>query len=100
PLPPGYRLFRSRMVPRTLPIVAFIGAPLLLASDIAIFFGVYDRVALPAGLAVIPGAAFERSGGFWLLFKGFTPASPLFAPPNMEVGIPAPRSGDPQLDER
>jgi hypothetical protein len=95
----GYLLFRSRLVPRILPIVAFVGAPLLLASDIAIFFGVYDRVALPAGLAVIPVAAFELSVGIWLLVKGFNPASPLFAQPNTEIGIPAPRAGD-QLDQR
>jgi Domain of unknown function (DUF4386) len=96
----GYLLFRSRLVPRILPIVAFVGAPLLLASDIAIFFGVYDRVALLAGLAVIPVAAFELSVGIWLLVKGFNPASPVWARPNTEVGIPAPRTGHPQLDER
>ena len=36
----GYLLYRSGLVPRILPIIAFVGAPLLLASDIAIFFGV------------------------------------------------------------
>ena len=96
----GYLLFRSRLVPRILPIVAFVGAPLLLASDIAIFFGVYDRVALLAGLAVIPVAAFELSVGIWLLVKGFNANSPLLARPNTEVAIPAPRTGQPQLDER
>ena len=96
----GYLLFRSRLVPRILPIVAFVGAPLLLASDIAIFFGVYDRVALLAGLAVIPVAAFELSVGIWLLVKGFNPASPVWARPNTEAGIPDPRTGHPQLDER
>ncbi|WP_409332668.1 DUF4386 domain-containing protein [Trujillonella humicola] len=96
----GYLLFRSRLVPRILPIVAFVGAPLLLASDIAIFFGVYDRVALLAGLAVIPVAVFELSVGIWLLVKGFNPASPVFAQPNTEAAIPAPRAGDPQPVER
>jgi hypothetical protein len=95
----GYLLFRSRLVPRILPIVAFVGAPLLLASDIAIFFGVYDRVAPLAALAVIPVAAFELSVGIWLLVKGFNPASPLFARPTTEVGIPAPRAGH-QLDQQ
>ena len=96
----GYLLFRSRLVPRILPVVAFVGAPLLLASDIAIFFGVYDRVALLAGLAVIPVAAFELSVGIWLLVKGFNANSPPLARPNTDVGIPAPRSGDALLDER
>ncbi len=42
-------------MPRILPIIAFIGAPLLLASDIAIFFGVYDHVSPIAALAALPG---------------------------------------------
>ena len=37
----GYVLYRSGLVPRILPIIGLVGAPLLLASDIAIFFGVY-----------------------------------------------------------
>jgi hypothetical protein len=96
----GYLLFRSRLVPRILPIVALVGAPLLLASDIAIFFGVYDRVAPLAELAVIPVAAFEFSLGIWLLVKGFNRTSPVLARPNIEVSIPAPRTGPPQLDGR
>src|SRR5918912_2257667 len=32
----GFLLYQSRLVPRVLPLIAFIGAPLLLASDIAI----------------------------------------------------------------
>src|SRR3954454_9966970 len=96
----GYLLFRSRLVPRILPIVAFVGAPLLLASDIAIFFGLYDPVALLAGGAVIRVAAFELSVAIWLLVKGFNPDSPVLARANTEVGIPAPRTGHPQLDER
>jgi|tagenome__1003787_1003787.scaffolds.fasta_scaffold20243713_1 hypothetical protein len=95
----GYLLFKSRLVPRVLPVIAFVGAPLLLASDIAIFFGVYDRVAPLAALAVIPVAVFELSVGIWLLVKGFNPASPLFARPTTEVGIPTPRAGR-RLDQQ
>ena len=39
----GYLLYRSALVPRVLPLIALFGAPLLLASDIAVFFGAYDR---------------------------------------------------------
>lgn len=90
----GYLLYRSRLVPRILPIVAFVGAPLLLASDLAIFFGVYDRVAPLAGLAAIPVALFEFSLGIWLVVKGFDPSSPLMARPTDAV-IPSPRTGQP-----
>jgi hypothetical protein len=96
----GYLLYRSRLVPRMLPIVALVGAPLLLASDIAIFFGVYDRVAPLALLAAVPVALFEFSLGIWLVVKGFDRSSPLLARPNTGLGIPAPRTGRKELDER
>jgi Domain of unknown function (DUF4386) len=67
----GYLLYRSGLVPRVLPIIAFIGAPLLLASDIAVFMGVYPQVSPLAALAALPVAAFELSLGVWLIVKGF-----------------------------
>jgi Domain of unknown function (DUF4386) len=71
----GYALYRSGLVPRILPIVAFVGAPLLLASDIAVFFGAYAQVSPLAALAALPIAAFEFSLGIWLVIKGFKPAA-------------------------
>jgi Domain of unknown function (DUF4386) len=86
----GYLLYRSRLVPRILPIVALVGAPLLLANDIARFFGAYDQGSPLNALATLPIAAFELAFGIWLIVKGFNPASPLFAQPATEVGTPAP----------
>ena len=96
----GYVLYRSRLVPRIFPIVAFVGAPLLLASDVAIFFGVYDRVAPIAGVAVLPVAVFELSLGVWLVVKGFNPSSPVMARQTTDVVIPAPRTSTRRPDER
>lgn len=70
----GYVLYRSRLVPRVLPIIAFIGAPLLLASDIAVFFGAYPQVSAFSALAALPVAVFELSLGIWLVMKGFKPS--------------------------
>jgi hypothetical protein len=95
----GYLLYRSRLVPRIFPMVAFIGAPLLLASDISIFFGVLDRVAPIAGLAVVPVALFELCLGLWLLVKGFNPSSPVLTRRTIDVDIPSPRAGG-QLEQR
>lgn len=67
----GYVLYRSRLVPRVLPLVAFVGAPLLLASDVAIFFGAYANVSPLAALGALPVAVFEFSLGSWLVIKGF-----------------------------
>jgi hypothetical protein len=77
----GYVLYRSGLAPRILPIVAFVGAPLLLAFDIAVFFGAYAQVSPLAGLAALPVAAFEFSLGLWLIIKGFSTSSTLTASP-------------------
>jgi hypothetical protein len=55
--------------------MGLIGAPLLVASDIAIFFGVYDRAAPVALFAALPIAAWELSLGVYLTVKGFKPAA-------------------------
>lgn len=70
----GYVLYKSQLVPRVLPIIAFIGAPLLLASDIAVFFGAYPQVSAFSALAALPVAVFELSLGIWLVVKGFKPS--------------------------
>jgi hypothetical protein len=99
----GYLLYRSGLVPRSLPIIAFVGAPLLLASDLAIFFGVYDNVSPLALVAAVPVAVFEFSFGVYLIVKGFKPSSPLMAPRSdigVPAAVPAPRSGDQELQEQ
>ena len=70
----GYVLYRSGLVPRILPTIGLIGAPLLLAADIAIFFGVFDRTG-PIALAALPIAVWEFSLGVYLTVKGFKPAA-------------------------
>ena len=38
----GSLLYRSGLVPRIIPLVGLIGAPLLFASDLAVLFGVWN----------------------------------------------------------
>jgi hypothetical protein len=71
----GTVLYRSGLVPRILPVMGLVGAPLLLASDIAIFFGLYDRMAPVAALTALPIAAWEFSLGVYLTVKGFRPSA-------------------------
>ena len=70
----GYLLYQSRLVPRVLPIIAFIGAPLLLASFIAVLFGLWGQTSAPAALSALPVALFEFSLGVYLVVKGFKPS--------------------------
>jgi hypothetical protein len=84
----GSLLYRSRLVPRILPLVGLIGAPLLLASDIAVLFGLWDRISAPSGILALPIAAWEFSLGVYLLVKGFKP-SPITARLTASNGRPA-----------
>jgi hypothetical protein len=71
----GYVMYRSGLVPRILPTLGLLGAPLLLASDIAVFFGVIDRMSPVAALAALPIAVWEFSLGVYLTVRGFRPAA-------------------------
>ena len=51
----GVLLYQSRLVPRVLPLIAFIGAPLLLASDLAVLFGLWGRDVHGGGARRTPG---------------------------------------------
>ena len=70
----GTLLYRSRLVPRIIPTVGLIGAPLLFAAFVAIFFGVIDQVSSVSAVLTLPVAAWELSVGVWMTFKGFTPS--------------------------
>src|SRR5437868_8386277 len=70
----GSLLYQSRLVPRVLPLLAFVGAALLVASDIGVLFGLFGLVSAPAGLLALPMALWEFSLGVYLVVKGFKPS--------------------------
>ena len=71
----GSLLYKSRLVPRIIPLVGLIGAPLLLASVAATIFGLWGQTT-PLGIAAgFLVALWEFSLGAWLVVKGFTPAA-------------------------
>ncbi len=74
----GSLLYQSRLVPRALPVVGFIGAALLLAVWFAVLFGLIGAVSAPAAVAGLTIAAWEFSLGVYLTFWGFKP-SPITA---------------------
>ena len=88
----GSLMYRSRLVPRIIPIVGLIGAPLLLAAVIAaLFSGSIGHVSAFQAIATFPVAAWEFSLGMWLVVKGFKP-SPITA--DMTAADPAPAYHD------
>ena len=74
----GSLLYRSRLVPRIIPLVGLIGAPLLVASVAATLFGLKEPVSALSALAALPIALWEFSLGVYLIVKGFKP-SPITA---------------------
>jgi hypothetical protein len=67
----GTLMYRSRLVPRLIPAIGLIGAPLLIAAVFATMFGQHSSLTGLAVLPVIPVAAWELSLGLWLAVKGF-----------------------------
>lgn len=63
-------LHRARLVPRIIPLIGLIGAPLLLASATLSILGLVDQVSPLAGLAALPIAVWEFAIGAWLIVKG------------------------------
>jgi hypothetical protein len=74
----GSLLYRSRLVPRILPVLGFIGAPLLAASFTATLFDAWGQVSALSLFLTIPIAVWEFSLGVYLIVKGFKP-SPITA---------------------
>lgn len=74
----GSLLYQSRLVPRALPVLGFIGAALLLSVWFAVLFGLIGAVSAPAGVAGLTIAAWEFLLGVYLTFWGFKP-SPITA---------------------
>ena len=70
----GSLLYRSRLVPRVLPVLGFIGAPLLVASAMATLFDVWGQVSAMSALFALPIAVWEFSLGVYLVVKGFRPS--------------------------
>ena len=86
-------MYRSGLVPRWIPTVGLIGAPVLLASSTATLFGAVDQVSTAAMLMALPIATWEFSVGVYMTVKGFrtpaTPSSPA-APVDVDAEVSAP----------
>jgi hypothetical protein len=74
----GTLMYRSGLVPRVIPLMGLIGAPLLLASNVATMLGVNDATTVWSLVGVAPIFFWELSLGIWLTVMGFRP-SPITA---------------------
>jgi len=70
----GSLMYRSRLVPRVIPMTGLIGAPLLITAVFATLFGGIEQDSALTAAAALPVAAWELSLGVWLVVKGFGPS--------------------------
>jgi Domain of unknown function (DUF4386) len=78
------------LVPRWIPTLGLIGAPLLIASAAGTLYGGWEQVSGTGLLLALPIAVWEFSVGVYMTVKGFrTPAAGL-APPVFETTVTAP----------
>ena len=76
-------MYRSGLVPKLIPALGLIGAPILFGSKILVLFGAFGDVSVTAMLLVLPIALWEFSLGLWLTVKGFRPS------PELEAAVAA-----------
>jgi hypothetical protein len=70
----GYLLYRSGLVPRWMPLMGLIGAPLFLAARVGTIMAGDPDPTVFGGVTTVPIAVWELSIGIWLTFKGFLPS--------------------------
>ncbi|HEY2379012.1 MAG TPA: DUF4386 domain-containing protein [Gemmatimonadaceae bacterium] len=70
----GSLLYQSRLVPRWLPVLGFIGAGLLAVAWFAVLAGLIGSVGPVAAIAALPIAVWEFSLGIYLTFWGCKPS--------------------------
>lgn len=71
----GTLLYRSGLVPRIIPTIGLIGAPILLTANVVTFFGYNTHTSLWTALGTLPIAAWELSVGLYLTIKGVRPTT-------------------------
>jgi Domain of unknown function (DUF4386) len=73
-------LYRGRLVPRIIPTIGLIGAPIILMSATVTIFGGWDQLSAVGALCGLPIAVWEFSLGVYLTVKGFKPVPAVTAP--------------------
>lgn len=71
----GTLMYQSRLVPRVLPTLGLIGAPLLIVANMGVLFDLWERASAVTALFVIPIVIWEFSLGVYLVVKGFRPSA-------------------------
>ncbi|MEW8987618.1 MAG: DUF4386 domain-containing protein, partial [Bacillus sp. (in: firmicutes)] len=67
----SYIFYKTKLVPRFIPILGMTGAALVFVCALLVMFGVIEQVSVWGGLLALPVAANEMILAVWLIMKGF-----------------------------
>jgi Domain of unknown function (DUF4386) len=73
----GTVLYRGRLLPRAIPALGIIGAPVMIAFVIATVLGLSEQGSAFNGIAGAPFFFWELFAGLWMTFKGFNRDAPV-----------------------
>ena len=73
----GTLLYRSGLVPRIIPTIGLIGAPILLTANLLAYFGYTTQTGGWTMLATLPIASWELAVGLYMTIKGFRSVAPI-----------------------
>lgn len=73
----GTALYRARLIPRGIPALGIVGAPILISYVIGNILGLTGPGTVFQAIAVFPFFFWELALGLWLTFKGFNKSSEL-----------------------
>ena len=85
----GTLLYRARLVPRAIPALGLVGAPLMIAFVVATMLGLSELGSTFNQIAGAPFFFWELAIALWMVFKGFDRNAPIVAAAIAAVGSPA-----------
>lgn len=69
----SYIFYKSKLIPRFIPVLGMTGSVLVFLCAILVMFGVIEQVSAPGALLALPIFANEMILAVWLIVKGFNP---------------------------
>ena len=67
----SYIFYKTKLVPRFIPILGMTGAALVFICALLVMFGVIQQISVWGGILALPVAANEMILAVWLIVKGF-----------------------------
>ncbi|MED4454924.1 DUF4386 domain-containing protein [Metabacillus fastidiosus] len=67
----SYILYKTKLVPRFIPILGMTGAALIFICALLVMFGVIEQLSVWGAILALPVAANEMILAVWLISKGF-----------------------------